>query len=386
MNPVERTLPPPVARDARWLADVPKARDPDAPADSVADYRRMVASFPRMTREDEARAGRRIEAGTREVTAAVEGTPIAERMGLGRDAEVRPEDVDAVASRIDVLARGLDDARGDPARVREIEAEAGMTAAALRALHVAVRRGERKVAAARADLVQRNLRLVLWMARRYRDRGMPFLDLVQEGNLGLMTAASKFDYALGNKFSTYAVWWIRQAITRALAHHARTIRLPVHTVDLVGRVARVRAGLAQRLHREPTNAEIAADMDVPVARIDEVADWARGVLSLEAPVGEDKDATLGDLIADPESEAPSAALIARELAEQTRDQMAALSPREREVLSLRFGIDRDEALTLEEIGRRFGVTRERIRQIEAQALAKLRHPARARGLRPFAED
>jgi len=379
---------PPSAPDAARLQRELNTRGAghlaDYPQDEGAAYWRAIGSFPRMNRDDELRAGQRIAEGQREVVNAVIGSNLAAKLGV-EPAAATPADVDRVVHHLGLLLHGLDQAGGDTERVAALEAQADMSRAELRALREAIQRGEKKAAAAKADLVQSHLRLVPWVARRYANRGVSLLDLVQEGNLGLMTAANKFDHTLGTRFGTYAIWWIRQAITRALADHGRTIRLPANTVQAVMRVARARRHLAQRVQRDPTALEIATELGEPVERVEEITAWARHVVSLDMPIGEDEDTTLGELIADPNTELPSAAIMASELATVTRETLAELTPREREVLSLRFGIDGDEVLTLEEIGNRFGVTRERIRQIEARALSKLRHPSRAQGLRPFAE-
>jgi RNA polymerase primary sigma factor len=281
------------------------------------------------------------------------------------------------------LLCSLDEAR---TVIADVERAVGQSSAELKESLKNIAHGEHITKRAKAELIEANLRLVVSIAKKYPNRGLQFLDLIQEGNIGLMKAVDKFEYRRGYKFSTYATWWVRQAITRAIADQARTIRVPVHMIENINKLTRTSRYLVQELGREPTPEEIARKMDLPVSRVREVLKIAREPISLETPVGEDGDSQLGDLIEDRGISSPQDALISQNLGEQTRRLLKTLTPREERVLCLRFGIGESSDHTLEEVGRDFKVTRERIRQIEAKALRKLRHPSRSEHLRPFIQS
>src|SRR5690348_364470 len=308
----------------------PRVTAAGASADPVKDYLRQIGKVPLLTAGQEVELAKRIEAGL------FAGQKLAE--GSGRLRAGQSTDLEQVA----------EDGRK-----------------------------------AKDHLVEANLRLVVSLARRYTGRGMLFLDLIQEGNLGLIRGVEKFDYTKGYKFSTYATWWIRQAITRAMADQARTIRLPVHMVEIIGRLARVQRQMLQDLGREPTPAELAAGLDMTPEKVIEVQKYAREPISLHTPLGEDGDSEFGDLIEDTEAIEPGGAVSFTLLQEQVQAVLGMLSEREAGVVSMRFGLADGQPKTLDEIGKVYGVTRERIRQIESKTMSKLRHPSRSRVLRDY---
>ena len=338
-----------------YAVELPDDIDPpleameDIPEEEVVDPNSMVDSFGT---DDPVRMYLK-EIGKVNLLTSEEEIELAQTMASGNAAKEQMEELEAMGEEI-------------PA---EVKAE----------LEVLIKKGER----AKQRLAEANLRLVVSIAKRYVGRGMQFLDLIQEGNLGLIKAVEKFDYTKGYKFSTYATWWIRQAITRAIADQARTIRIPVHMVETINKVIRVSRQLLQELGHDPTPEEIAKEMEMPVERVREILKIAQEPVSLETPIGEEEDSHLGDFIPDEDASEPAEAASFTLLKEQLIEVLATLTPREEKVLKLRFGIEDGRTRTLEEVGKEFNVTRERIRQIEAKALRKLRHPSRSKKLKDF---
>ena len=271
-------------------------------------------------------------------------------------------------------------------KLKQIEAAVGLTVAEIKDINRRMSLGEAKARRAKKDMVEANLRLVISIAKKYTNRGLQFLDLIQEGNIGLMKAVDKFEYRRGYKFSTYATWWIRQAITRSIADQARTIRIPVHMIETINKLNRVSRQMLQEMGREPTPEELGERMEMPEDKVRKVLKIAKEPISMETPIGDDEDSHLGDFIEDPTIGSPVDLATGEGLKEATREVLGGLTAREAKVLRMRFGIDMNTDHTLEEVGKQFDVTRERIRQIEAKALRKLRHPSRSEHLRSFLDE
>jgi RNA polymerase primary sigma factor len=309
---------------------------------------------------------------------------------LRQGSRINSDDNRVAANAARALRMNLDDARRMLAelktarkRIGDVELEVGMSRDQLGETLRVIRSGEWRAQDGQKRLIEANLRLVVSIAKRYTNRGLGFLDLVQEGNIGLMRAVEKFEYQRGYKFSTYATWWIRQSVSRAIADQARTIRIPVHMIETINKVVRSSRYLVQQLGREPTPEEIAAKMEMPLDKVRNVLRIVKEPVSLETPIGDEEESSLGDFVEDRQTVSPADAAVYTSLEEQTRKVLATLTPREEQILRMRFGIGEKSDYTLEEVGQRFAVTRERIRQIEAKALRKLRHPSRARSIESF---
>ena len=270
--------------------------------------------------------------------------------------------------------------------VREIGSAAEVSVSEFRRIVGTVQQGERSASRAKKEMVEANLRLVISIAKKYTNRGLQFLDLIQEGNIGLMKAVDKFEYRRGYKFSTYATWWIRQAITRSIADQARTIRIPVHMIETINKIVRTSRQILHEIGREPTPDELAKKLHMPLEKVRKVLKIAKEPISLETPVGDEEDSSLGDFIEDKSAVVPIEAAVKTSLRETATQVLSSLTPREERVLRMRFGIGMNTDHTLEEVGQQFNVTRERIRQIEAKALRKLKHPTRARKLKTFLDN
>ena len=346
-------------------------------------YRRKLART-RLEIATEIRSLHLKEAARQRLISAI-GNVYKETRGLEREIEGHNEKLKRKGLKADKAKEYRKHIATARKRLKEIEIEHHLSPLEIKRSHQMIAISEAQTAQAKHELTEANLRLVVSIAKKYQNRGLQFLDLIQEGNLGLMKGVDKFDWRRGYKFSTYATWWIRQAITRAIADQARTIRIPVHMIETINKVLRTSRYLVQQLGREPTPEEIATQMEVPADKVRKVLKIVKEPVSLETPIGDDEESSLGDFVEDRQTLSPADAAMALSLEEQTRKVLATLTPREEQILRMRFGIDEKTDFTLEEVGQRFAVTRERIRQIEAKALRKLRNPNRAKSLEAFIE-
>ncbi len=384
------------------LSTTPEGKDLEAAERYLCDNKERIAELLKNLHLEKRQVDRivsklrscveRVEKGEEEIEKCMlrTGKPVQELHRLFRHVKNNPDTLDQIANDLSLegnefleMEKTIKNGRR---RIRRVEQEAKIDVRSLKQIMRQVDAGEAKAKEAKRELVEANLRLVVSIAKKYTNRGLQFLDLIQEGNIGLMKAVDKFEYQRGYKFSTYATWWIRQAITRAIADQARTIRIPVHMIETINKLIRTSRYLVQELGREPAPEEIAEKMEFPLEKVRKVLKIAKEPISLETPIGEEEDSHLGDFIEDKKVTSPVDAVINLNLSEQTRKVLSTLTPREEKVLRMRFGIGEKADHTLEEVGQDFAVTRERIRQIEAKALRKLRHPSRRKKLKSFTDS